>query len=82
MLLRSDVIVVLLATVHLLPRHGVGIKCECSLPIFGRFCLACRGSARARQTERWRPRARRSSARGGRPSGRSLGLRGTSNVSP
>jgi hypothetical protein len=43
MLLHSDVIAILLATVHLLPRHGVGIsiKCECSLPIFGRFCLAC-----------------------------------------
>jgi hypothetical protein len=84
MLLRPDVIVVLLATVLLLPRRGVGtrIKCECSLPFFGRFCLICRGSARARQTEQWRPRARRSSARGGRLSRRSPGLRGISVVSP
>jgi hypothetical protein len=54
MLLRLDVIDVLLATVHLLPRRGVGmrIKCACSLPIFGRFCLTCQRSARARRTER------------------------------
>jgi hypothetical protein len=64
MMLHLDVIVVLLATVYLLPRHGVGmrIKCKCSLPVFGRFCLTCGGSARARRTELWRPRARRSSA--------------------
>jgi hypothetical protein len=84
MLLCPDVIGVLLATVFLLPRRGVGmrIKCEYALPIFGCFCLIYRGSARARRTERWRPRSRRSSARCGRLSGRSLGLRGTSVVSP
>jgi hypothetical protein len=83
-LLLPDMTAVLLAIVLLLTRRGVGmcIKCECSLPVFGRFCLICWGSARARRTERWRPRARRSSARGGRLSERSLGLRGTSDVSP
>jgi hypothetical protein len=37
MLLRPDVIVVLLATMLLLPRRGIDMctKCECSLPIFG-----------------------------------------------
>jgi hypothetical protein len=79
MLLRPDVIAVFLASVLLLPQRGVGmhIKCECSLPVFGRFCLICRGSARARATSgeaefclRWETL------------GRSLGLRGTSIVSP
>jgi hypothetical protein len=48
MLLRPDVIAILLATVLMLPRGGVGmrIKGECSLPVFGRFYLICRGSAR------------------------------------
>jgi hypothetical protein len=38
MLLRPDMTVVLLATVLLLPRRGVGmhIKCECSPPVLGR----------------------------------------------
>jgi hypothetical protein len=41
MLLRLDVIDVLLATVLLLPRRGVGmrIKCECSLSVFWHFCF-------------------------------------------
>jgi hypothetical protein len=55
MLLRPDVIVVLLATVLLLPRRGVGmrIKCECSLHVFRRFCFIYRESARARRMEWW-----------------------------
>jgi hypothetical protein len=81
-LLCSNVITVLLAIVLLLSRRGVGmhIKSECSLPVSGRFCLICWGSARVRKMERWRPRARRNSARDGGLS--SLGLRGTSDVSP
>jgi hypothetical protein len=84
MMLRPDVIVVLLATMLLLLRRGIDmhIKCKCSLPIFGPFCLICKGSTRARRTKRWRSRARQISTRGGRLSGRNLGLRGTSAVSP
>jgi hypothetical protein len=55
MLLRPDMTIVLLATVLVLPRRGVGmrIKCECSPPIFGSLSLICLGSARARRMERW-----------------------------
>jgi hypothetical protein len=58
----------LLATVLLSPWRGVGmhIKCGCSPPVFGRFCLIRLGLARVGRTERWRPRTRRSSARCGR----------------
>jgi hypothetical protein len=81
MLLRLDVIDVLLTTV---PQRGVGmcIKCGCSLPVFGRFYLIFLRLARVRRMERWRPQARRRFARGGRLSGRGLGLRVTSVVSP
>jgi hypothetical protein len=78
MLSRPSVIDVLSATVLMMPRRGVGmrIKCACSLPVFGRFCLICRGSAQVRRTEWWQPRARRSSARDRRLSGRSLSFKG------
>jgi hypothetical protein len=53
---------------------GMHIKCECSPLVFGCSCLICLGSSRVRRTERWWLRARRSSAWGGRLSGRGLGL--------
>lgn len=55
MLLRPDMIVVLLDTVILVPRRGVGvrIKCECSPPVFGRLCLIYLGLARVRRMGRW-----------------------------
>jgi hypothetical protein len=54
MLLCPDMTDVLLATVLLSSRRGVGmrIKCGCSPPLFGCFCLICLGLARARWMER------------------------------